>query len=67
VTMMPLRVLLGGIAGLLFHSQVNGMPAAVEIGSAAPMLLLRLGRGAGSIESSEQAEVSQNPVIEPRE
>lgn len=38
------RLLLGALAGLLFHDQVTGTMAAVAVGASAPALLRQLGR-----------------------
>ncbi|MDT0545999.1 MULTISPECIES: hypothetical protein [unclassified Streptomyces] len=38
------RVVLGGAAGLLLHTEVTGMYAAVMVGASAPALLAQLGR-----------------------
>jgi hypothetical protein len=37
------RILLGAIAGLLFHSQVTGAYAAIAVGCSAPTVLRQLG------------------------
>ncbi|WP_194899156.1 hypothetical protein [Catenulispora pinisilvae] len=37
------RVLLGAVAGLLFHSQVTGAYAAIVVGCSAPTVLRQLG------------------------
>lgn len=37
------RLLMGAAAGLLFHSEVTGAPAAVAVGACAPALLRQLG------------------------
>ncbi|MFJ9447784.1 hypothetical protein ACIRRH_39005 [Kitasatospora sp. NPDC101235] len=38
------RVVLGGMAGWLLHSEVTGVYAAVTVGASAPALLAQLGR-----------------------
>jgi hypothetical protein len=38
------RALLGGVAGLLLHSEVAGTYAALTVGASAPALLTALGR-----------------------
>lgn len=38
------RLLLGALAGLLFHDQVTGTMAAIAVGASAPALLRQLGR-----------------------
>jgi hypothetical protein len=37
------RIVLGGLAGFLLHSQVSGLVSAVAVGAAAPALLSQLG------------------------
>jgi len=37
------RILLGAVAGLLFHSQVTGAYAAIAVGCSAPTVLRQLG------------------------
>jgi hypothetical protein len=37
------RLVLGAAAGLVFHTQINGVAAAVAVGAAAPALLQQLG------------------------
>lgn len=37
------RLMLGAFAGLLFHSQVDSVPAAVAVGASAPALFRQLG------------------------
>jgi hypothetical protein len=37
------RIMLGAVAGWLFHSQVNGAYAAIAVGCAAPTVLRQLG------------------------
>jgi len=37
------RMALGALAGLVFHSQITGMAAAVAVGASAPALLQQLG------------------------
>jgi hypothetical protein len=42
------RVAMGVGAGLLFHSQVTGVTAAIAVGAAAPALLAQVGAGRAS-------------------
>lgn len=37
------RVSLGAVAGLMFHSQVTGVTAAIAVGASGPALLARIG------------------------
>jgi hypothetical protein len=37
------RLALGALAGLVFHGQVNSIPAAVAVGASAPAVFRQLG------------------------
>jgi hypothetical protein len=52
------RLVLGAAAGLLFHTQVSGLTAAVAIGAAAPALL----RQFGELRLASGAEITVGPA-----
>ena len=54
------RILLGAVAGLLFHSQVTGAYAAIAVGCSAPTVLRQL----GSARLTEAFEVQAGPALE---
>src|ERR1700759_5358064 len=64
------RILLGAVAGLLFHSQVTGAYAAIAVGCSAPAVLRLLGgsarRGAASEPATGSAgETTAERIAEP--
>lgn len=54
------RILLGAVAGLLFHSQVTGAYAAIAVGCSAPTVLRQL----GSARLTEAFELHAGPALE---
>ena len=63
------RILLGAVAGLLFHSEVTGAYAAIAVGCSAPAVLRQLGSarlgpafeltsGASAVSVAETADVT---------
>lgn len=58
------RVLLGAVAGWLFHAQVTGAYAAIAVGCAAPTVLRQLG---SARLSSALGMGTREPVAEPGE
>lgn len=54
------RLVLGALAGLVFHGQIDGATAAVAVGASAPALLRQLGtlRTSGAVQA-DGAAVSQ--------
>ncbi|MEO3858530.1 hypothetical protein [Acrocarpospora sp. B8E8] len=56
------RVLLGGLAGFLFHSQVTGIVAAVAVGAAGPALLRQLGTASSVREALQRGVTSDEPA-----
>jgi len=53
------RIALGALAGLVFHSQVTGMAAAIAVGASAPALLQQLG-------ATGIGELLQDPHVDSR-
>lgn len=54
------RILLGAVAGLLFHSQVTGAYAAIAVGCSAPTVLRQL----GSARLSSALEVPEPVAVQ---
>ncbi|MFF7994784.1 hypothetical protein ACFZDG_34060 [Kitasatospora xanthocidica] len=59
------RVLLGGMAGWLLHSEVTGVYAAVAVGASAPALLAQLGRSTTADGTLQKAPGDQDPGASP--
>ncbi|RAJ29653.1 hypothetical protein K353_06608 [Kitasatospora sp. SolWspMP-SS2h] len=59
------RILLGGMAGWLLHTEVSGTYAAVAVGASAPALLAQLGRSATADHALRQAPGGPVPVVPP--
>lgn len=67
------RILLGAVAGLAFHNQVSGIPAALAVGVSAPALLRQLGsfrriedareEGTGAEPSASESLNGTTPAI----
>lgn len=59
------RVLLGSVAGLLFHQQITGALAAITVGAAAPLLLHQLGSvpsARGLVQGGDAAGLADRPA-----
>jgi hypothetical protein len=54
VLLLVTRVIIGLIAGAIFHAQVTGPVAAIAVGASAPALLQQFGRGRGVGRGSDQ-------------
>ncbi|WP_345261208.1 hypothetical protein [Streptomyces hundungensis] len=59
------RVLLGGAAGWLLHTQVTGVYAAVTVGASAPALLAQAGRAATPAEALRAPGGADSAVLPP--
>lgn len=58
------RVLLGAVAGLAFHNQVSGIPAALAVGVSAPALLRQLGSFRRIDDVREEGTGEERPASE---
>ncbi len=59
------RVLLGGMAGWLLHTEVTGVYAAAAVGASAPALLAQLGRSTTADGALHSAPGGQDPGASP--
>ncbi|MFD3554443.1 hypothetical protein ACFWWA_20430 [Streptomyces goshikiensis] len=59
------RVLLGGMAGWLLHTELTGVYAAVAVGASAPALLAQLGRSTTADGALRSAPAGQDPGASP--
>lgn len=49
ILVLVTRLGLGALAGLIFHTQIDGVTAAIAVGAAAPALLSQLGTARGIV------------------
>jgi hypothetical protein len=63
------RLLLGAVAGFLFHPQVTGIAAAIAVGASAPALLRQLGATSpvqGAVQGDGSIEARQTTAVDGR-
>jgi hypothetical protein len=54
------RATLGAIAGLIFHTQVTGISAAIAIGAAAPLVVAQIGNSRRLFEARSRSSLTDD-------